>query len=78
MIYAYEGEGSDAGSLSSINSLNNEEEFNMHQLQEWGPKFSKLAKLYNTPSVNFASNPSSNGVLEGDNNYLNFGFDKQC
>ena len=79
MIYAYEGEGSDAGSLSSIGSLMSEEELDLDHLQEWGPKFTKLAKLYKSPSNGLNTNPSAvNNVLEGDNNYLNFGFDKQC
>ena len=78
MIYAYEGEGSVAGSLSSIGSLYSEDELDVDRLQEWGPKFSKLSKLYKTQSNNATSNLSNNGLLELDNNYLNFGFDKQC
>lgn len=46
MIYAYEGEGSDAGSLSSVDSYVNENETDFDYLQDWGPKFSKLSKIY--------------------------------
>jgi cadherin 18 type 2 len=46
MIYAYEGEGSDAGSLSSVDSYVHENENDFDFLQDWGPKFSKLSKIY--------------------------------
>jgi hypothetical protein len=74
MIYAYEGEGSDAGSLSSIGSMYTDDDQEFDHLQDWGPKFSKLAKLYKTNNNN-GINPHINTVM-GEDNYLNFGFDK--
>lgn len=43
--YAYEGQGSLAGSISSLGSdgIHSEEDYNT--LDEWGPKFKKLAEL---------------------------------
>ena len=49
MIYAYEGEGSDAGSLSSVDSsymAENGNDMDFDYLQDWGPKFQKLSNLY--------------------------------
>ena len=46
MIYAYEGEGSDAGSLSSISSNEVDVDLEFDYLNEWGPKFTKLSRLY--------------------------------
>ncbi len=46
MIYAYEGEGSDAGSLSTIDSYNVDVDQDFGYLQDWGPKFQKLSKIY--------------------------------
>lgn len=74
MIYAYEGEGSDAGSLSSIGSMVSDEEQDFDHLQEWGPKFSKLSKLYKSNTQ--TTTTSTSAVME--ENYLNFGFDKNC
>jgi len=46
-IYAYEGEGSDAGSLSSLNTgTDDSEDQNYDHLFEWGPRFQKLANIY--------------------------------
>lgn len=48
--YAFEGSGSAAESLSSLNSLDplnfQESEQNYDFLKEWGPRFRKLADLY--------------------------------
>ena len=46
MIFGYEGEGSDAGSLSEIGSQAGEAELDFRYLSEWGPKFFKLSKIY--------------------------------
>jgi len=46
-IYAYEGEGSDAGSLSSLNTgTDDSEDQNYDHLFQWGPRFQKLANIY--------------------------------
>ena len=44
--YAYEGGGSDAGSLSSLASTTESEEQNYDYLNNWGPRFTKLADMY--------------------------------
>ncbi|TSK14834.1 Cadherin-12 [Bagarius yarrelli] len=44
--YAYEGEGSLAESLSSIESLNGETEEDFDYLNEWGPGFQTLEELF--------------------------------
>ena len=46
--YMYEGEGSLAGSLSSINTSSSGGSQDYEYLNEWGPKFAKLADMYNT------------------------------
>ncbi|KAI4891753.1 hypothetical protein NFI96_030071 [Prochilodus magdalenae] len=48
--YAYEGEGSVAESLSSIESLNGETEDDYDYLNEWGPRFKTLAGIFGEPS----------------------------
>ncbi|XP_078492492.1 cadherin-8 [Ciona intestinalis] len=45
-IYAYEGEGSDAGSLSSLASGSDDSEQNYDYLRDWGPRFDRLANIY--------------------------------
>ncbi|XP_072169186.1 neural-cadherin-like [Diadema setosum] len=45
-LYDYEGEGSTAGSLSSLNSSSTESEQNYDYLNDWGPQFRKLADMY--------------------------------
>jgi len=44
--FEYEGGGSDAGSLSSLNTSSSGSQ-DYDYLNEWGPKFAKLADMYN-------------------------------
>nr|XP_046178120.1 cadherin-7-like [Oncorhynchus gorbuscha] len=44
--YAFEGSGSAADSLSSLDSLSTDSEQNYDYLSDWGPRFKKLADLY--------------------------------
>uniref|UniRef100_A0A673ZZY7 Cadherin 7 n=1 Tax=Salmo trutta TaxID=8032 RepID=A0A673ZZY7_SALTR len=44
--YAFEGSGSVAESLSSLESLSTDSEQNYDYLSTWGPRFKKLADLY--------------------------------
>lgn len=44
-FYAYEGNGSDAGSLSSLSSTTDADQ-NYDYLADWGPRFSRLADMY--------------------------------
>ncbi|KAM9333227.1 cadherin-10-like [Pholidichthys leucotaenia] len=44
--YAYEGSGSVAESLSSLESVTTESDQDYNYLSEWGPRFKKLADLY--------------------------------
>uniref|UniRef100_A0A8C7UTL7 Cadherin 7 n=1 Tax=Oncorhynchus mykiss TaxID=8022 RepID=A0A8C7UTL7_ONCMY len=44
--YAFEGNGSVAESLSSLESLSTDSEQNYDYLSNWGPRFKKLADLY--------------------------------
>lgn len=46
LIYDFEGEGSLAGSLSSIGSGSSDEDQDYDYLNDWGPRFQKLANLY--------------------------------
>ena len=44
--YAYEGGGSDAGSLSSLASTDEMNEQTYDYLNDWGPRFNKLKDMY--------------------------------
>ncbi|XP_015210099.1 cadherin-18 isoform X2 [Lepisosteus oculatus] len=44
--YAYEGHGSPAGSISSLDSATTHSEQDYTYLCDWGPEFQKLAELY--------------------------------
>ena len=46
--FQYEGGGSDAGSLSSLNTTSSDADQDYDYLNDWGPKFAKLADMYNT------------------------------
>lgn len=46
--YAFEGSGSVAESLSSLESLSTDSDQNYDYLNNWGPRFQKLADLYGT------------------------------
>lgn len=47
-IYGYEGRGSVAGSLSSLESVSTDSDLEYDYLQSWGPRFKRLADLYGT------------------------------
>ena len=47
--YLYEGSGSVAGSLSSLASTTDSGEQNYDYIEDWGPRFKKLATLYGEP-----------------------------
>ncbi|XP_040838155.1 cadherin-15 [Ochotona curzoniae] len=49
LIYDYEGDGSAAGTLSSILSSGADEDQDYDYLQDWGPRFARLADLYGRP-----------------------------
>uniref|UniRef100_A0A8C1PRF9 Cadherin-12 n=1 Tax=Cyprinus carpio TaxID=7962 RepID=A0A8C1PRF9_CYPCA len=44
--YAYEGQGSPAGSISSLGSAGAHSNLDYNSLDDWGPKFEKIAELY--------------------------------
>ncbi|KAJ8343690.1 hypothetical protein SKAU_G00310190 [Synaphobranchus kaupii] len=45
-IYGYEGRGSLAGSLSSLETSSSDSDQNYDYLREWGPRFRRLGELY--------------------------------
>uniref|UniRef100_A0A668AXH5 Cadherin 8 n=1 Tax=Myripristis murdjan TaxID=586833 RepID=A0A668AXH5_9TELE len=49
-IYGYEGRGSIAGSLSSLETASSDSDQNYDYLREWGPRFRRLGELYSPPS----------------------------
>jgi hypothetical protein len=72
MIYAYEGEGSEVGSLSSLQSSNYaDKDLDYDFLRECGPKFVKLSNIY-------VKNDIETTVVHGmvpDYHHQNFAFD---
>ncbi|KAM5134634.1 cadherin-15 isoform 1-T1 [Callospermophilus lateralis] len=49
LIYDYEGDGSVAGTLSSILSSHGDEDQDYDYLRDWGPRFARLADMYGQP-----------------------------
>lgn len=49
LIYDYEGDGSVAGTLSSILSSEGDEDQDYDYLRDWGPRFARLADMYGRP-----------------------------
>uniref|UniRef100_A0A2K6AAR2 Cadherin 15 n=1 Tax=Mandrillus leucophaeus TaxID=9568 RepID=A0A2K6AAR2_MANLE len=49
LIYDYEGDGSVAGTLSSILSSQGDEDQDYDYLRDWGPRFARLADMYGNP-----------------------------
>ncbi|XP_075069356.1 cadherin-7 [Mixophyes fleayi] len=53
--YAFEGNGSVAESLSSLESVSSNSEHNYDYLSDWGPRFKRLADMYGTVEDNLYS-----------------------
>uniref|UniRef100_H3B440 Cadherin 24 n=1 Tax=Latimeria chalumnae TaxID=7897 RepID=H3B440_LATCH len=45
-VYGYEGRGSSVGSLSSLETTSTDSDLSYEYLEDWGPRFQKLADLY--------------------------------
>ncbi len=74
LIFANEGEGSDADSLSSINTEESDHELEFDDLPTYGSKFSRLATLLNPVIMNVQSLLSEANEYE---NHSNRGYDNQ-
>ena len=48
--YAYEGDGNSGGSLSSLNSGEDDADLEFEYLHNFGPRFKKLADMYGRES----------------------------
>ncbi|KAJ3611152.1 hypothetical protein NHX12_021168 [Muraenolepis orangiensis] len=63
--YAFEGSGSVAESLSSLESLGSDSEHSYDYLGNWGPRFKKLADLYGNSGNGTGDNSSSSAASGG-------------
>jgi hypothetical protein len=74
LIFANEGEGSDAGSLSSLNTqssslIDNDQQY--IYLKQWGPKFNNLSSLYNNNNYNDDDDNDDDNQYTSNNNNNN-------
>lgn len=65
MIFAYEGDGSEVGSLSSICSVCSDRDQDYDYLKEWGPKFAKLSNIYVRHDQHFHQSTTDMGGMPG-------------
>ena len=59
--YAYEGDGNSGGSLSSLNSGEDDADLEFEYLHNFGPRFKKLADMYGRESDS-DSDPDVSGL----------------